>query len=67
MAYDHRHPFRRTQELVPYEFRGADELLCDFFTAIERVCQQEGIPFEFEASEVELEAEDDDDGTQVID
>jgi hypothetical protein len=66
-AYDHRHRFRRTRELVSYEFRGADELLCDFFTAIERACQQEGIAFEFEADEVELEAEDDDDDTQVTD
>ena len=63
-AYDHGHRFRRTKELVPYEFRGADELLCDFFTAVERACQQGGVAFEFEMETVELEAEDDD-GTQI--
>ncbi len=51
---------------MPYEFRGADELICDFFAAIERACLQEGYPFEFEAEEVELEMEDDDD-TQIAD
>lgn len=60
-AYDHRHHFRRTAELVPYEFRGADELICDFFAAIEQACRQEGVPFEFDVEEVELEMEDDDD------
>lgn len=60
-AHDHRHRFRRAGELVPYDFRGADELICDFFTAVEQACRQEGAPFEFEAGEVELEMEDDDD------
>ena len=66
-AYDHRHSFRRTKQIVPYQFRGADELICDFFTAVEQACKQEGVDFEFETDEVELETEDDDDGTQVID
>lgn len=60
-AYDHRHRFRRTAKLVPYDFRGADELICDFFTAVEQACRQEGAPFEFDAEEVELEMEDEDD------
>ena len=64
-TYDHRHRFRRTKEIVAYEFRGADELICDFFAAVERACKQEGVQFEFEADEVELEAEEDDDGTQI--
>lgn len=59
--YDHRHRFRRARELVAYEFRGADELLVDFFAAVERACAQEGSAFEFEAEEIELEAEEDDD------
>jgi hypothetical protein len=59
--YDHRHRFRRPGELVPYDFQGADELICDFFTAVEQACRQEGVPFEFVAEEVELEMEDDDD------
>lgn len=48
-------------ELVAYDFRGADELICDFFAAVEQACRQEGTPFEFEAEAVELEMEDDDD------
>ena len=59
-AYDHRHRFRRAAELVPYNYRGADELICDFFTAVEMACGQEGVPFEFEAKDIELEPEDDD-------
>jgi len=62
-AYDHRHRFRRTAELVPYHYQGADELICDFFAAVEMACRQEGAPFEFEAEDVELELEDDD-GTE---
>lgn len=59
--YDHRHRFRHDRELVAYEFRGADELLVDFFAAVERACAEEGSAFEFEAEEIELEAEEDDD------
>jgi hypothetical protein len=66
LAYDHRHRFRRTKESVPYEFRGADELICDFFAAVERACETEGVPFEFDAEEVELEElEEYDDDPQV--
>lgn len=43
---------RRMQELVASEFRGADELICDFFAAIESACRQEGVPFAFAAAEV---------------
>lgn len=56
-AYDHRHRFRRPAELVLYNFRGADELICDFFAAVEAACRQEGVPFEVEAEEIELEPE----------
>ena len=64
-SYDHRHRFRRTKQLVGYEFRGADELICDFFAAIEQACTEEGVPFEFEADEIDLEVEEDDDDTQI--
>jgi hypothetical protein len=64
-AYDHRHRFRRTAELVPYDFRGADELICNFFDAVEKACRQEGVPFEFDAEEIELDPEDDD-GTDEL-
>lgn len=52
-AYDHRHRFRRTSELVAYEFRGADELICDVFDHVERACRQDGVAFEFVAEDVE--------------
>lgn len=62
-AYDHRHRFKRTQDLVPYEFESADQLICDFFAAVERACEMEGVAFEFDAEAVELidEPEDEDD------
>lgn len=62
-AFDHRHRFRRAAELVPYEYKGADELICDFFAAVEAACRHEDVPFEFEAESVELGPEYDD-GTQ---
>src|SRR5665213_1539175 len=34
-AYDHKHRFQRTPELVAYEFRDADSLLIDSFEAVE--------------------------------
>ncbi len=66
-SYDHRHQFRRTAELVPYDFQDADKLLCDFFDAVERACNQESVPFEFDAEDVELdiEAEEDDDEAKI--
>jgi hypothetical protein len=54
-AYDHRHRFRRPEELAAYDFRGADELICDFFDAVERACRQEGVAFEFVAEDFEWE------------
>lgn len=65
-AYDHRHRFRRPAELVSYDFRGADELICDFFAAVEQACRQDGVPFAFAAEEVGLATEDDDD-TDLVD
>lgn len=58
-TYDHRHRFRRTAELVAYEYRDADGLICDFFDAVEMACRQEGVPFEFGAEDAELEDDDD--------
>jgi hypothetical protein len=57
-AFDHRHRFRRTQDLVPYDFIGADELICDFFDALEQACRQEGVAFEFVEEDIELEYDD---------
>ena len=47
--------------MLPYDFRGADQLLCDFFDEVERACKSEDIAFEFDTDEVELEEEIDDD------
>ena len=60
-AYDHRHRFRRTASLVPYDFRDADTLIQDFFDAVERACHQEGVPFTFETESVEHLMEEGDD------
>jgi hypothetical protein len=60
-TFDHYHRFRRTKELFRYDFRGADELICDFFAAVERACRQEAMPFEFETEQVDLDWESDDD------
>ena len=38
--------------------------MCDFFAAVERACEQEAVPFEFEADHVDLDMEGDDD-TQI--
>jgi hypothetical protein len=65
-TYDHRHRFRQPAELVPYEFRGADELISDFFTAVAQACELEQVVFEFESQDLELGMENDDD-TQVAD
>jgi len=46
---------------VPYDFLGADELICDFFAAVEQACRQADVPFEFEAEAVELDMENGDD------
>jgi hypothetical protein len=59
LAFDHRHRFRRIQELVPYSFVGADELICDFFAAVEQACRQEGVAFDFFDEDIELEDDDD--------
>jgi hypothetical protein len=65
-VFDHRHRFRRPDELVPYAFRDADNLICAFFAAVEQACRLEGVKFEFDATEVELELEDEND-PEVLD
>ena len=54
-TYDHRHRFKKTDELVPYEFSDADTLLCDFFNAVESACKAEGVAFDFVDADLELE------------
>lgn len=50
-----RYAFRKTDELVPYEFSDADTLLCDFFNAVEGACKAEGVAFDFVDADLELE------------
>ena len=66
-TYDHRHRFRRTAELVPYDFQDADRLISDFFDAVQRACEMEDQMFEFdaEAVELEIETEEDDDEANI--
>jgi hypothetical protein len=54
-AYDHGHRFRKAEELVPYAFLDADTLLCDFFDAVERACEAEGLAFDLVEEDLELE------------
>ena len=56
-VYDHRHRFRRTDELVPYSYVDADTLLVDFFEAVETACKAVGVEFAFETDDVELDEE----------
>jgi hypothetical protein len=60
-ADDHEYRYSEQREPLPYEFRGADELICDFFAAVERACAQESVAFEFETEDVEMDLESDDD------
>jgi hypothetical protein len=53
LTYDHNHRFRRTGHLRVYDYRGADELICDFFDAVEKACQMEGVAFEFVGQDLE--------------
>ncbi|NPD69993.1 hypothetical protein HN018_27400 (plasmid) [Lichenicola cladoniae] len=66
IAYDHQHKFKRTERLVPYIYHGTDELLVDFFDEVERACLADGVEFEFDDQEIELE-EELDDGKEVSD
>jgi hypothetical protein len=52
-AFDHRHRFRRDEKPEPYEFNGADRLICDFFDAVEAACRHENVLFAFVAEDVE--------------
>ena len=46
IEHDHWHRFRRTDDLVPYEYRDADTLLVDFFKAVEASCKSEAVGLE---------------------
>lgn len=62
-AFDHRHWFRNLRLVKPYQYRGADRLLMDFFEEVEAACRREGIAFEFDEEDIleDGRMEDDDD------
>ena len=62
LAYDHRHRLRQTAP-VAHDFTSADDLIRDFFDAVEHACHREDVPFAFvdEMTELEHEADYDDD------
>ena len=62
VLFDHQHRFRRTEEMIPYTYQGADVLIGDFFDAVERAFRQKGVEFSFDDREIELE---DDDGEEI--
>lgn len=59
VAHDHRHGFRRTEQIFGYAFLDADKLLSDFMAASEEACRQENVEFTFVEKDVELEVEAD--------
>jgi hypothetical protein len=58
MMFDHQHRFRRTEVLVPYDYKDADTLIVDFFDEVEHAIQREGAEFSFEDDDIELEGDD---------
>lgn len=58
-AHDHQHSFGDVAGMRFYDFKGADELICDFFGAVERACAREGVAFAFVIEDVEAERADD--------
>jgi hypothetical protein len=48
----------------PYRYRGPDQLLTDFFDAVETACRREGVAFEFDEEDLFADGPmEDDDGT----
>lgn len=63
-VFDHQHRFRRADELVPYDFLDADQLLVDFFDAVEQACRTDGVGFTIDAADLDEEGNDDEDVTE---
>ncbi len=59
-AYDHQHRFRSTDAPHTYAYRSGDELIADFFDAVERACAADGVTFSF-VGEMEFEDGDETD------
>lgn len=58
LEYDHSHRFRSTDQLRPYKFEDADQLLADFFNAVQAACEHEGVSLNIVSEDVELESDD---------
>jgi hypothetical protein len=58
-AFDHRHRFRRTGELVAYDYVDGDTLLVDFCLEVERMCGGEGVAFRVVEEDVDLDDHED--------
>jgi hypothetical protein len=43
LAYDHKHRYG-SDKGVPYEFKDAEQLLCDFFVDVDRILAEVGNP-----------------------
>ena len=69
-AYDHRHSFRKTKVLTRYEFESGNQLIVDFFDAVEKACSNEGFEFSFHDEFLEevdtADEEEDADDTQIF-
>src|SRR4051794_17714545 len=56
-AFDHRHRFRKTEEMRPYSYSDGDTLIADFFIEARRACQTEGVAFEIVMQDLDMEAD----------
>ncbi len=66
-AFDHRHRFRRTSELVPLRLCRRRPAAMDFFDAVAAACRAEGVPFIFDSDEVAIDDDrEDGDGDEII-
>lgn len=46
VTHDHRHAFRRTEDMLPYEYKDASTLLDDFFELVKRSLKEEGVDYD---------------------
>lgn len=65
-AYDHEHRFRSERGPLAYRFEGADQLLVDFFDAVERSCRIEGVSPELVHEDFDISDEDEDEDAQGL-
>lgn len=62
--YDHYHPFDNVRKRAPYIFVDGDTLIADFFSDVEKACNQIGLEYIIIGEEIDLDTgnqEEDDD------